>query len=118
MRADEKIVVARMDEDIVDWNDRQVVLEPRPLTSAIHGDVHPDLVPGKEEARRAMMLRDDVYGPSVGEPVRDERPALAVVFAGVYVGRIITVAMAVEGRVDPTLCVRRWLDTTDVGTLR
>ena len=49
-----------------------------------------------------------------GRTVRDRRPVLAVVLAGEHVGRVVPVAVPVEGRVHPTLHVFRRLDPTHI----
>ena len=115
--AHQKVVVAGVDEDVVDWDDGQVVLELCPTGATVHGHEHTDLVADEKQVRGAVMLGYDVYRPAVGQTIGDAGPVLAVILAYVHICGVVTVAVAVEGGVDPPCLVRGGFEATDVGAL-
>ena len=118
MRADDEIVLARVNEDVVHGHRGQVVLQLHPALAPIHGDEDADLVADEEEVRRPVVLDDHVHGPPVREPVRDRPPALPVVLAHVGVRRVVPVPVPIEGRVHPPLDVVGRFHAAHVGARR
>ena len=99
MRADDEIVVARMDQDVVDRDVRQVQVERRPVRAAVDRHVDAALVSGEQQPRVARMLAE-AMDRRRRQACGDRSPRLPVVVAREDERSIVVVVVPVERRVD------------------
>ena len=95
VRADDEVVLAFLDLDVVHRHRRHVPEQRVPRVPGVDREVGPDLVAGEEEVGRARVLLERVHRPSVRQPVRHRPPRLAVVVRHVEVWRHVVVAVVV-----------------------
>ncbi len=116
MRADDQVVVARVDHQIVVERGRQVGAEPRPVAAGVGRDEQRLLGPQKEQVRVAAVFAHDVDRALGWQPRRQSRPAAPEVFGAEEVRREVAIAVPVEGGVGDTRARGRCFDPADVGT--
>ncbi len=115
MGADDQIVIARVDRQIVVERGRQVNAEPRPASAGVRGDEQRVLGPQKQQVRVSVVLAHDVDRAVGRQSRRQRRPTAPEVFGAKEVRREVAVAVSVEGGVGDAGARDRGLDPADVG---
>ena len=115
MRADDEIVLARMDYDVVHRNGGDVVFELRPGLPAVGGIERAELGSDEEQVSVAWVLANHLRR-TVGRKISADRcPVRAVVGAPQHVRLEIVVAVVVHRRVHSSRADFRSDDSADVG---
>ena len=105
MRRNYKIVIARMDGNIIHRHGGQVQLEPRPARSLVERNIQPMFGAEEQQFGIAIVLTDHVDGAIViGQTIANCLPCLAVVSGHIDVDIEVVAAMAIES------CVCRAFD--------
>ena len=118
MRGQNQIVVARVHRNLVDRHGRQVRLHTGPAPAAIGRHEQPALRAQIQDVRIPGVLGDRPDRLALRQTAAHRLPRLAVVPAGVHVGREIARAVPVERHVDGAIGELRRLDARHVGVGR
>ena len=116
-RGDE-VVVARVDEEVVDGDRGHVQRQAGPARAAVAAEEDPEFRAQEEEVLVDRVLADDVDGLAVGDAGGDGRPGLAEVGRLEDVGLEVVAAVAVERHVAGALVEARGLDPAAPETRR
>src|SRR5882672_8534115 len=99
MRADDQVVIARMNQKIVNPNGRQAGHERLPLRSPVQRNKEPVFGAYKQQILVLWIFADDVY-VSVRWKIADHRdPGRAIIASNEHVGLHVIKAMTIDRQV-------------------
>ncbi len=106
VRGDDHVVVARVNDDLVNRHRRQVRLDAQPAAAAIGADEQPELRSRIQHARVLRILGHRRHGVALRNAFADRTEVVAAVDAGIHIGAVIVGTMVVEGRIHDVHVVR------------
>ena len=118
MRAQDQVVLAWMDDDVVHGHSGQIHLERGPIRAAVKGNVGAVLGAGKQQARVARVLAHHVHRAAAGgDAARNRFPRLAVVGGHEEVHVEVVAAVTVKCHVGGPFRIARGCHAAHVGAL-
>ncbi len=99
VRAGDQVVVARVDDEVVDGHGGQSVHEPVPGASAVERREQRELGAGEQQIGILQILLDDVHGLVLRHGGRQAGPGAAPVGRAEYVWAEVVAAVAVDADV-------------------
>ncbi len=118
VRAEDEVVVPRMDDEVVERHGREIEAQPTPVGSPVPGVEQPELGSDEQHLRIAGVLPRGAEHSIGGQVADDGGPRLAVVARPVQVVRKIVVPVVVDRDVHRSLVVAGRFDARDPRHLR